>query len=103
MLGLGRIGDVQYCPYSRHGPLVQEPPMRVVTLFELMELVALAQTPQKYVLVVAGPCGRCGRTRTQALQPLLSVPSLAVWTHLVMDLETAQELVQAAAPVADLS
>jgi DNA-binding transcriptional regulator LsrR (DeoR family) len=89
----GWIGDLQYRPYSRQGPIVQEAHIRAVTLFDLPDLVTLAQTPHKSVIVAAGPCGQCGRTRTDALYPLLTEPSLKVWTHLVVDFTTAQELV----------
>ena len=89
----GWIGDVQYRPYSSEGPLVQEARVRAVTLFDLPELVTFAQAPNKYVIVVAGPCGECGCTRTTALRPLMTVPALKVWTHLILDFTTAQELV----------
>jgi DNA-binding transcriptional regulator LsrR (DeoR family) len=91
----GWIGDVQYRPYSANGPILHETSVRTVTLFELPELVGLARTPHKYVVVVAGPCGQCGRARSDALRPLLTVPDLALWSHLVMDMETAQELLPA--------
>jgi hypothetical protein len=86
------VGDVQYRPFSQQGPLTQEASIRAATLFDLPELVTLAQTPHKYVIVVAGPCGQCGRTRTDTLYPLLTVPSLKVWTHLIVDFPTAHEL-----------
>ena len=89
----GWVGDVQYRPFSRQGPLAKEANIRAVTLFDLPELVNLTRTPHKYVIVVAGPCGECGRTRADALHPLLTSPSLKVWTHLVTDFPTAQELV----------
>jgi Putative sugar-binding domain len=91
----GWIGDVQYQPYSGEGPIVHETSVRTVTLFELVELARLASMPHKHVVVVAGPCGQCGRSRSDALRPLLTVPDLAVWSHLVMDMDTAQELLPA--------
>lgn len=91
----GWIGDVQYRPYSGTGPILRETSVRTVTLFELQDLVRLAHTRNKYVVVVSGPCGQCGRTRSDALRPLLTAPDLAVWTHLVLDMETAQELLPA--------
>lgn len=87
----GWIGDVQYRPFSRHGPIVEEASRRVVTLFELDELVELASRKEKYVVVAAGPC-HCGETRAEALRPLLEEPRLRLWTHLVMDLDTAGSL-----------
>jgi hypothetical protein len=94
----GWIGDVQYRPYSHQGPISQEADIRAVTLFDLPELVTLAQTPNKYVVVVAGPCTECGQTRTDALVPLLESRELKVWTHLVIDFQTANELVAHALP-----
>jgi DNA-binding transcriptional regulator LsrR (DeoR family) len=95
----GWVGDVQYRPYSSTGPILQETSVRTVTLFELQDLLRLARTRNKYVVVVSGPCGECGRPRSDALRPLLTVPDLAVWSHLVMDMETAQELLPASLPM----
>ncbi len=55
--------------------------------------LANAKDQDKHVIVSSGPCARCGRPRTDALRPLLLEPTLKVWTDLVMDVETAQELV----------
>ena len=96
----GWIGDVQYRPYSHRGPISHEADIRAVTLFDLPELVTLAQTPNKYVVVVAGPCAECKQTRTDALVPLLERRELKVWTHLVLDFQTADELVARASPPA---
>lgn len=89
------VGDVQYRPYSPKGPLSSEASVRAVTLYELDDLVQLANTKDqdKYVIVSSGPCARCGRPRTDALRPLLLEPTLKVWTDLVMDVDTARELV----------
>lgn len=86
------VGDVQYRPFSNWLPIEEEAKHRVVTLFELPELVQLACQPEKYVIVAAGPC-HCGHTRHRAIRPLLTSPSLKLWTHLVLDLDTASELV----------
>ena len=39
----GWKGDVQFRPYTAHGPLIDECPVRAVTLFELPELVEMAR------------------------------------------------------------
>ena len=44
--------------------------------------------------IVAGPCMLCGKTRSDALRPLLSEPALRIWSRIVMDMETAAELVK---------
>jgi hypothetical protein len=90
----GWVGDVQYRPFSPTGPIQREAKRRAVTLFELRELVDLARQNEKYVVVACGPCP-CGHTRDRALRPLLTAPALKLWTHLVMDLDTASELVVA--------
>ena len=91
----GWIGDVQYCPYAESGPIKMRSGDRAVTLFELEELRELAKRKDKYVVLVSGPCGKCGRTRSDALKPLVENPKLKVWTQLVLDLDTAKELVPA--------
>ena len=89
------VGDVQYRPFSARGPLSSEASVRAVTLYELDDLVQLANTKKqgKYVIVSSGPCAICGRPRSDALRPLLEEPTLKVWTDLVMDVKTAMELV----------
>jgi DNA-binding transcriptional regulator LsrR (DeoR family) len=94
MVRAGWVGDVQFRPYSATGPIVEECPVQVVTLFEIEELVALAQQPNKYVVLIAGPCSECQRLKTDALRPLLTNPRLRLWTHLVMDLATAYDLLR---------
>ena len=94
----GWVGDVQYRPYSTSGPIQTPTPTRAVTLFELAELVKLARKPDKHVILAAGPCGKCGRTREDALLPLITNPQLKLWTHLVVDLGTAERLVTLARP-----
>jgi hypothetical protein len=90
-----REGDVLYRPFSATGPITRQPPIRPVTLFEIDELVGLAADPDKAVLLVAGPCGGCRESRSDALLPLLRQPSLDVWSHLVLDDVTAGRCLQA--------
>lgn len=88
----GWRGDVQFRPYTETGPLLEGCPVRAVTLFELDELVDLARTDGKYVVLLAGPCGECGEPKVDALHPLVANPDLRLWTHLVTDVQTAQAL-----------
>ena len=92
----GWVGDVQYRPYSARGPIQQQTPTRAVTLFEVGELVQLAKQENKHVILAAGPCAKCGRTREDALLPLMNNTQLKLWTHLVLDLGTAERLVNLA-------
>ena len=91
----GWIGDVQFRPYSKEGPLKEVCPVRAVTLFELEDMVRLAKDNNgKYVVLVAGPCGECGASKRHALRPLLANDDLRLWTHLVTDSRTARELLE---------
>jgi DNA-binding transcriptional regulator LsrR (DeoR family) len=93
LVSAGWIGSVQYRPYNAGGPIVERGnELRAVTLFELSDFVRLAATKGKHVLLVARQCGACGRTRAHALRPLLENPSLRVFSDLIMDAPTAQEL-----------
>ena len=87
------IGNVQYRPYTAKGPVEENPgDLRAVTLYELEDLVRIAGQKNKHVILIARQCGICGRTRAQALGPLLTNPSLKVFSTLVMDAATAKEL-----------
>jgi DNA-binding transcriptional regulator LsrR (DeoR family) len=88
----GWVGDVSYRPYSKTGPITAAGGIRAVSLFELKDLVDLARKPNKHVLLVAAPCGICNEPKTEALKPLLKEKSLRLWSHLLMDLTTAQNL-----------
>ena len=87
-------GDVQFRPYTSAGPMTDECPVRAVTLLELVDLVRMAATEDKYVVLLGGPCGECGKTKTSALLPLLTEPKLRLWSHLLTDVETASELLK---------
>ena len=92
----GWIGDVQYRPYSVSGPITLDTKVRAVTLFELEDLVRLAATPKRHVVLIAGPCSDadCKKTRPDAIRPLLVEPSLKVWNTIVTDVATARELLE---------
>ncbi len=95
---VGWTGDVQFRPYSPEGALLEECPVRAVTLFEISDLERIAHTDGKYVVLLARPCGDCGRLKTEALRPLLAEPSLRLWTHLVLDVDTAGDLLRTPFP-----
>jgi len=94
MTASGWRGDVQFRPYTSAGPMVEPCPVRAVTLFELSELVEMARTPGKSVILLGGPCGNCGETKAEAIRPLLENPNLRLWTHLLTDVLTARELLK---------
>lgn len=89
MEAMGWVGDVQFRPYSTEGPIVEGCPVRAVTLFEIADLVERTRRPDKYTVLLSGPCSECGVAKTEAVMPLLTRASLRVWTHLVTDIQTA--------------
>jgi hypothetical protein len=93
----GRVGDVIYRPFNAKGPITKSAGIRAVTLFELEDLRKFAAKDGNAVILVAGPCGAsdCRRSRSDALLPLLVVPKLDVWTHLVTDDITASACLEA--------
>jgi hypothetical protein len=42
---------------------------------------------------MARTCAQCGETRARALRPLLTSADLKLWTEIVMDVATADELI----------
>ena len=88
----GWIGDVGYRPYSATGPITEDTEICAVSLLELDELMAMANSGDKYVVIVAGPCAVCTETRSNAVRPLFVEPKLRLWSHFVMDMQTANEL-----------
>ena len=88
-------GNVQYRPYTADGPVVENgKELRAVTIFELKDLVQAASEKNRHVILMARQCGICGRTRAQALRPLLTNPNLKVFSTLVMDAATARDLLK---------
>lgn len=89
------VGNVQYRPYSDTAAIKETlREMRVVTLFELSELVKLSAQKDKEVILIARQCRDCGKSRARALRPLLTHPDLKVFSRLVMDAATARELLE---------
>jgi len=94
---LGWVGDVQFRPYSSTGPIkLADDMIRAVTLFELEDLVRLAGTENKYVILVAGPCNECETLKEKALAPLMAEEKLRAWSHLIADIETGEKLLKLA-------
>ena len=54
----------------------------------------IAGQKKKHVILIARQCGIWERTRGEALRPLLTDPSLKVFSTLVMDAATARELLE---------
>lgn len=98
LIKAGWVGDVQWRPYSDEGPLSEvNTGIRPVTLFELEDLVEMAMTPNKHVILIAGPCAACGESKSRALLPLMQQRSLRVFNHLITDANTAMALLNGSA------
>lgn len=94
------VGDLQYLPYGKSGAILlnDNPGWRAVTLFDWPDLEKFAADENHYMVICAAPCRRCRNYKTRAIVPLLE--HLRVWTHLVTDRATAEQLLKAATPKA---
>ncbi len=94
------VGDVHLRPFSAAGPIALPADSMPLALFELPELVEMARTKGKHVLLIAGECGKCeppaDRTKADALLPLLTNPKLRVWNHVFVSLHTAEAVLDRA-------
>jgi DNA-binding transcriptional regulator LsrR (DeoR family) len=90
------VGEVMGRPYNSEGPIDETGRMRIVTLFSIEQLVEFASRERKHVILVAGPCFACGKSREESLLPLLRSPALKLWTDLVLDVDTAGRLLRLA-------
>ncbi len=86
----GCIGDMMWCPMGKDGPLDIDTEMRTVTLMELSELPGFIERG-KTVLLLLGPCGKCGGPKQEVLRSILASDSRLV-THLVVDSRSARGL-----------
>ena len=91
----GWLGNVQYRPFTADGPAREAPrDLRAVTVFELKDLVELADKRSKAVILMARQCGICARAHADALRALLRNPTLKVFSSLILDAATAKELLK---------
>lgn len=88
----GHVGDIQWQPFSKHGPLKVNTGKMAVTLFDLPALVRMAASKDKHVVLVAGPCHTCGERKVPALRPLLARPLLRAFDTLITDSRTILEI-----------
>lgn len=87
----GWVGDVLYEPYGATAPIEVDLPVEPVSVLKLPELVGMARRRRTRVLLLAGPSPR-GRSRADALLPLLTQPGLRLWTDLALDSGTAEQI-----------
>lgn len=104
----GWVGDLLFNPFSENGPIFPEN-YQTAPLFSFNELVNLAHGKtlndanikakpkrKRYVVLIGGPCAdmHCKKTKEAALFPLLNNESMRVWTHLIIDSQTAKKLIE---------
>jgi hypothetical protein len=88
-------GNVQFRYYNQHAPIRERPnDLRAFTLFELDEFRRIATSRTGHVVLMARTCGLCGTSRAAALRPLLTSAELKLWTEIVMDVRTADDLIR---------
>ncbi len=56
--------------------------------------VQAANQKNRHVILMARQCGICGRSRAEALRPLLTNPQLKVFSTLVLNAATARDLLK---------
>ncbi|MCF0234773.1 MAG: hypothetical protein HUK22_07340 [Thermoguttaceae bacterium] len=89
----GWIGDVLFQPYSKTKPIVPKS-YRTIALFDIEALRKFAERPGKRVVLIAAPCGKCHQSKAEALLPLLLVKDLRICTDLVLDVGTANDILE---------
>jgi DNA-binding transcriptional regulator LsrR (DeoR family) len=90
--GRALLGNVQYRPYSAMR-FVRNEKLRAVTLFELEELVDFAGKAGKTVILMVRRYGGSKGTRARALAVLMQRPDMRLFSHLVLDDVTAEDLI----------
>lgn len=89
----GCIGDLLWQPIGPEGALDVRTRMRAMAILALDELSELVEN-HKQVLLVAGPCARCDRPKSEVLRAILAQERRLV-THLVVDSPCARAVLAA--------
>ncbi len=103
--GSGVIGDFAWCPMSTAGPIdVAKAPIQLVKVLDVEDLCRFVVRGREQpsgrrgvVLLLAGPCGGCDRSKGDLLHSVLDSPGLGATfesppvTHLVLDRRTADQ------------
>ena len=90
-----RVGDVQFRPFDEEGPVDEKnkKTARAVTLFELEDYLHMTHKQGKDLVLIAGP-NPDNSLKTEALLPLVANEGMRLWTHLCLDIDTAEDLVE---------
>jgi len=90
----GCVGDFLWRPVGDAGPIDLATEIRAMTLMDLDDLPRFVQRGG-HVMLTLGPCGGCGRPKTDILNTLLSMQTHLV-THLVVDSRTLRGIIDGA-------
>jgi hypothetical protein len=86
----GWAGDIMWQPYSEEGRLI-ECDVRAVSVVDFRDLVRLSNTPDKYVVCIAGLCADCNSPKLEAMVPLMRcAKTRRPFNHLVTTESTAR-------------
>ena len=86
----GCLGDILWQPIGADGPFELGAPIRAMTIMKLCELKKLI-ADKKHVLLVAGPCHRCKRSKTKVVRAILDQQDHLI-THLVTDSQCVRQM-----------
>ena len=86
----GCLGDILWQPFGSAGPLELSTRIRAMTIMKLSDLSEFVAAG-KHVLLVAGPCARCHRPKSEVVRAILDQEHRLI-THLVTDSRCARAL-----------
>ncbi len=86
----GCVGDIQWRPLSRSGPITTPTLQRAMTLVDLSDLPALIRKGKR-VLLMLSPCGVCHRPKGDLLDCVLNLEEPLI-TDLVVDSRSARQM-----------
>jgi DNA-binding transcriptional regulator LsrR (DeoR family) len=89
LIKAGTVGDILWRPIAEGRPPRDPEGIRAMTLLELEELPMMIEKGTK-ILLMLGPCGKCGRTKGRLLKTVLEQRERLI-SHLVVDSRTTGE------------
>lgn len=88
----GWAGDIMWQPYAKDGRPI-DPEVRPVSVVDFADLKRLANTTEKHVVCIAGPCAECHMNKKEAVVPLIrSTQARRPFSHLVTTESTARAI-----------
>jgi len=87
----GCLGDILWQPIGADGPFELNSRIRAMTILRLCELSKLIEKEKKHVLLVAGPCDKCHKSKAKVVKAILDQADHLI-THLVTDSRCARQV-----------